>query len=397
MSCITLAIALFSILAVFQLQCRRRLRVYSKYADIAKLLHPPHSPIPLLLSARAQSNERLARIFGLSNTFVSAESRVRKQFAARAKELLREHTRLFAKLPDSAGHTVAEVASHLLSLSHPQIPFATFVQVVTMRLVVCSFLGGDIPQDTDEDVIFVVRAINELWALSKKRSMHTQTEVLERLNGHLLQWLPTYERPLDFIIPSYETMWRVVAVTVARAAHDCRARAAFSAYLDSPNECQYKYSNDGGPSVEYFLCEVLRLHPPSRRLARATPPRFPSLLSWGSATHEVADLEALHRDTHTWGQQGHIFDPMRFHPTRLSHEQHRSFIPFGHGPLRCIASKEAPQFAAIVAASVLNIVDEPLARYRLVCGGKLGGRDGWDGWSIEAGDDSLISCEGPVQ
>lgn len=49
-----------------------------------------------------------------------------------------------------------------------------------MRLVLCSFLGGDIPQDTDEDVIFFIGAINELWASSKKRLTHTQTEVLER-------------------------------------------------------------------------------------------------------------------------------------------------------------------------------------------------------------------------
>jgi hypothetical protein len=74
-----------------------------------------------------------------------------------------------------------------------------------MRLVLCSFLGGDIPQDTDEDVIFVVGAIDELWASSKKRPTHTQAEVLERLNGRLLQWLPTYERPLDFIILSHRT------------------------------------------------------------------------------------------------------------------------------------------------------------------------------------------------
>lgn len=389
---IVTVIALFFILAVFQLQsrCRQRLRVYSKYSDIATLLDPPDFPIPLLLSARAQPNERLARIFGLGNSFVSAELRVRKQFIARARELLREHTRHFAAFPDSARRTVAGVASHLLSPSRPHqnvIPFATFVQVVTMRLVVCSFLGGDIPEDTNEEVIFVVQAINELWALSKKRPTHTQAEVFERLNGHLLQWLPTYEHPLDFVIPSYETMWRVVAVTVARAGHDRGAQAAFSAYLDSPNDFQYKYFDNGGPSVEYFLCEVLRLHPPSRRLARATPPQFPGLLAWGTVSEEIADLEALHRDTHIWGQQGHVFDPMRFHPTRLSHEQHRAFIPFGYGPLRCIAFKEAPRFAAIVAASILKAVDEPWARYRLVCGENLGRRDGWDGWLIEAGDD----------
>ncbi|KAF8464716.1 hypothetical protein DFH94DRAFT_618077, partial [Russula ochroleuca] len=348
------------------------------------LLDPPHSPIPLLLSARAQPNERLARAFGLGNSFVSADTGVRKQFIARARVLLREHTQRFAAFPDAARDTVTGVASRLLRPYHHQnaMPFARFVQVVTMRLVVFSLLGGDIPQDADEDVIFVVDAINELWASSKTHPAHMLAGVLQRLNGHLLQWLPTFERPLDFVIPAYETMWRIVAVTVARAGRDRAARATFSAYLHSPVEWQYKRFDNGGPSVESFLCEVLRLHPPSRRLARATP-QFAGFPIWTQATDDVADLEALHQDIGTWGREGHVFDPMRFHPARLSQEQHRSFIPFGYGPLRCIAFKEAPHFAAIVAASILEVVDEPCGRYRLVCGERLGRRAGWEGWVIE--------------
>jgi hypothetical protein len=86
-------------------------------------------------------------------------------------------------------------------------------------------------------------------------------------------------------------------------------------------------------------------------------------MEWGSASDKVTYLEALHRDTHICGQQGHIFDPMRFHPTRLSHEQRRAFIIVGYGPLWCIALEAAPRFVAIVAASILKVVDEPWARY----------------------------------
>ena len=388
MPCFALGVtALFLTLAVFLLQCRRRPRVFTNYSDIATLLDPPHSPISLLLSARAQPNERLGRAFGLGNSFVSADTRVRKRFVSRARELLREHTQHFSAFPDAAQDTVAGVASRLVSIYHHQnaTPFARFVQVITMRLVVCSFLGGDIPLDTDEDVIFVVDAINELWASSKKPPTDMQSRVLERINGHLSKWLPAYERPLDFIIPAYETMWRVVAVTVARAGRDRGAREAFLAYLNSPIECQYERFNTEGLSVGSFLCEVLRLHPPSRRLARVTPPQLAGFPRWTRTTDDVADIEALHQDINIWGQEGHVFDPIRFHPTRLSHEQHRAFIPFGYGPLRCIAFKEAPHFAAIVAASILEITDEPHARYRLISGESLGRRDGWEGWSIEAG------------
>lgn len=94
-------------------------------------------------------------------------------------------------------------------------------------------------------------------------------------------------------------------MTVAQAGHDRGARAAFPAYLDSPNECQYQYFSDGEPSAEYFFCGVLRLyphHPPSLRLARAMPLQFPGTPIGGSASDEVANLEALHKDVLTWKQ-----------------------------------------------------------------------------------------------
>lgn len=104
MPCITLAIELFLILAVSQFQCRQRLRVYSKYSDIATFLDSPHSPIlPSPCSCPSQhapsrTNAFSARIFGLGNSFVSGGSRVR------------EHTQHFVAFPDSAGRTVAGVA-----------------------------------------------------------------------------------------------------------------------------------------------------------------------------------------------------------------------------------------------------------------------------------------------
>jgi hypothetical protein len=114
-----------------------------------------------------------------------------------------------------------------------------------------------------------------------------------------------YERPLDFVIPAYETMWRVVAVTVARATNDRGARAAFSAYLESPTQDQFTRFEDARPqqpSVEAFISEVLRLHPPSRGLARAVPSRL-----WAPSVTHVADIEALHKDTAIWGRDADIF------------------------------------------------------------------------------------------
>ncbi|KAI9436218.1 cytochrome P450 [Lactarius indigo] len=360
------------------------------------LLDPPGSSISDLLLARAQPNTRLVHSFGLQNTFVSADSTVRKQFVTRAREILRQHTRYFADFPEAVRGIVAGSALRLQSptRSRSSISFAVFIQVVTLRVVVGSLLGGNIPEDSDEGTVFVVEAINDLWALSKKHGAQAAPPphaLLDSVNTYLRTWVPErYERPLDFVIPAYETMWRVVAVTVARAIHDRGACAAFSAFLESPLEDQFTRFEDGRPqqpSVEAFICEVLRLHPPSGRLARAAPPRVGvfQLPLWAPATH-VANIEALHQDTAIWGSDAGVFDPMRFHGSRLSYGQKHAFMPFSYGPLRCVAFKEAPRFAAVVAAAVLEIVSASDARYRLVCGERIGRREGWEGWWIELRD-----------
>jgi hypothetical protein len=378
-------ILLFTLLGCL-LQRKKRI-VFSNISDIIALLDPPGSSIPDLLLARARPNTRLVHSFGLKNTFVSADSVVRKRFLTHAREILRRHTRNFAAFPDVVRGVVAGSALRLRSPSHQlSIPFSVFVQVVTLRIVVGSLLEGHIPEDSDDEAVFVVEAINDLWTLSKKsRAAPPPSTLLDNLNAHLRRWIPErYERPLDLVIPAYETMWRVVAVTVARAIHDRGARAAFSAYLESPNQDQFARFEDARPqqpSVEAFICEVLRLHPPSRGIARAAPSR----LLWAPVTTHVADIEALHQDTAIWGSDAGVFDPMRFHESRLSYGQRQAFIPFSYGPLRCVAFKEAPRFAAIVAAAVLEIVSAH-AIYRLVCGERIGRREGWEGWSIEVRD-----------
>jgi Cytochrome P450 len=365
---------------------RQQRRILSSYSDILSLLDPPGSSIAHLLLARAEPNKRLVHAFQIHNAFVSADIGIRKQFISHVREILRRHTQNFRAFPDAARGVVAGVASRLTS-HHRTTPFSRFVQVVTLRIVICHLLGGNIPEESDENVTFVVEAINELWIISKNCAHPMRSELLEHMSALLHRWLPAYERPLDFIIPAYETMWRVVAVTVARAVCDPDACAAFSAYLDSPLEKQFGRFKDERPSVEAFMCEIMRLHPPSRRLPRMVPSRFAGVPLW-TRTVYVADLEALHRDMAVWGKDADAFDPMRFHQSRVSYEQRRAYIPFSCGPLRCVAFKEAPRVAAIVAAGILQLVCEPNAGYGLECGKQLGWREGWEGWSIKVATQS---------
>jgi Cytochrome P450 len=330
-----------AVLTVFFFWHQQR-RIFSTYSDILSLLDPPGYSIIQLLLARAQPNTRLVRAFRLNNTFVNADIGIRKQFLAHAREILREHAHHFPAFPDTVRGVVAGVASRS-AFCHQTTPFSRLVQVVTLRVVIGPLLGGNIPEDSEESVAFVVHAINDLWILSKKCTNPMRPELLEHMSAHLLRWLPMYEYPLDFVIPAYETMWRLVAVTVARAVRDPDACAAFSAYLDSPLEIQFGRFKDEWPSVEGFMCEVLRLHPPSRRLSRVVPSRFAGFRLWGH-TICVADLEALHQDVAVWGMDAHIFDPMRFHPSRISYRTNNDVHIFHSavGPCDASPSKRRP-------------------------------------------------------
>src|SRR6266404_2832512 len=196
MSCLINLTFLLTVLLAFLwcLLLRPKRIVVSNISDVIALLDPPGSSISQLLLARARPNARLVHAFGLQNTFVSADSMVRKQFVTRAKGILRNHTRNFTAFPDAARSAVAGSVLRLQSRPHHQraIPFSVFIQVVSLRVVVCSLLGGDMSEESDDGTVFVVEAINDLWALSK-RTRHASpvpsSARLQTLNGHLCRWL----------------------------------------------------------------------------------------------------------------------------------------------------------------------------------------------------------------
>ena len=68
------------------------------------------------------------------------------------------------------------------------------------------------------------------------------------------------------------------------------------------------------------------------------------------------------------------------YPSRLTHEQSAAWAPFGYGPLSCVAARDAPRLAALVAGAILERIDH--GEWKLTRGPKLGARRGWDGWAV---------------
>ncbi|KAK0441367.1 hypothetical protein EV421DRAFT_729110 [Armillaria borealis] len=378
----TLALFLASTLSVaFYLRLRiKRPIQHSTISSIHSLLKPANALLDSLLHARARPNERLVRAFALTNTFVKDDVFAHTLFRNRAQSLLNKA---------SDWHRFKRIADHavLLSLPSTLVRVDTFVQAVSLRVTLIGLLGTEDAEDASfppSSIETVSALITKLWALSKHPEPIDPT-LLPLLNHHLRALVPdtdAYPNPLDFVIPAWETMWRVVATTFAHVYKDDRFRRALEELHANPSMTQFRL-HGCDPSAESMIIEAMRLHPPSKHISRLSS-RLPSFLPhWMSSrffeTLHVADIWAVHYSSAIWGSSVETFDPSR-HAVRTP-EQEEGFLAFGYGRLQCVAKNWAPMAAAIILSSILAGVDE---KYRVEAGRGIGGRDGWEGWEIVA-------------
>ena len=353
-----------------------RTRVHSSVQAIRALLGPTDLPITALLRARAKPNQRLVNALGISSTFVSEDPDIHSSFTREAKTLI-------SAVTDKGGWSrlidVADACVDRFSNAE-SLDYATFVQSVTFSFVLAGLLGVDIELLDPTDVAFVTKAINDRWAQSKANNA-LPADVLDHINGHILKWVPDRTNPLNFIIPAYETMWRVAATVVVYSNRDRLLRDAFASYNENPTDYQFRAFTSEGPgaqpSVEAIVSEVLRLHPPTRHITRSVDapwwkrPFTPRI--------EVANIEEVQR-SHLYGSNPELFNPMRFHE-RHDGPNRDQLYAFGHGKLRCVAASWAPSAAAVITAKIMAKLDD--ITFTLKEGPRIGKRDGWEGWSIE--------------
>ncbi|KAG5350767.1 hypothetical protein C0989_009357 [Termitomyces sp. Mn162] len=391
-------LALFAILLL--LMMRRLILLHLERPSIHRaipalqhLLSPPNASSRDLLTSRALPNARLIKAFALTNTFVSCEVDIHTAFVGRAMFLLKSVTeRGWVHFQNIAVDSVEEALSHA-----DEKDFDIFVQDVTMRVALVAILGIDVSvgELDSEDIHIVSMLITLLWSLSKQPDP-IPADLLPRLNRHLRRLIPdeiAYPNPLDFVIPVWETMWRVIATSVAYAQN---FSYIFSELHCSPTMDQFRHFDGTHPSVEWFITEVMRLHPPSKRIARASLIHpFPAFLplSFDKLTaklfgpllrRECADIGSVLRSKCIWGADADVFEPLRFHSNRLTRDQEMiKSLPFGCGRYKCVAANWAPMAAGIISAAILDRVQSG-SDFRLVTGKSIGDREGWSGWSVVA-------------
>ncbi|KAJ7447829.1 cytochrome P450 [Mycena latifolia] len=390
--CACMVILAFSFILTCQyVFLRRRTRYHRIPAAIRRLLSPPHTSKDTLLRSRASANARLVPAFGLTNTFVSPDPEVHSAFRTQSIHLFQAAQRDWRQFTNVALQAVE------LALPDQTIPFHTFVQTATLSTIIVGLLDphADISALAANDLEVVSNLITHIWTLSKKPDLIPE-QLLQQLNDHLRRLVPdqdAYPNPLDFVIPTWETLWRVVAVTLAHLHADAAACEAFRDLNENPSWLQLRAARMTGtsPTVENYIHEALRLHPPVRHITRLTfrnstltaflfrflaariPPRIYT---------DIADIESAQRSA-SWGPDA---PPEAFDAPRFLREPSRAgdLLAFGCGPLKCVASQWAPMAAAVITGAILNRVDG--VGHRIVCGRGIGGREGWDGWVIRKVD-----------
>ncbi|KAI0689827.1 hypothetical protein BC835DRAFT_1529070 [Cytidiella melzeri] len=349
---------------------------------VRTLLAPTDVPILVQLQSRATPNLRLVRAFGLTNTFVSSDMDVHAQFGTAARKMLAAAT----PKGDWLGFATATTEIVDETLASVPLGFDLFVQHVVLKVVLHTLFQVPTGQLDERGIELVARGINKLWKLSKTRE-DLPSDLLPGMNAHLHAWLPDFANPLDFVIPTFETMWRVVAITVALVHKDEHALHALRSFLQNPTKAQFKHFYPDTPSVSAIVAEVMRLYPPTRTISRALVSSPSTLGAWLHSivpsmfppTVHVANIRAVQRDPAIWGPEADHFKPMRHHPRTLTNEQSMAMLGFGAGKLQCVANSWAPLASGLLAAAILAKVGDGL---EIIEGEGIGGRDGWDGWAV---------------
>ena len=343
--------------------------------------------------SRARPNERLKFAFGIDNGFTTINDKSRKTFKSKATQ----HLKNFDKNWGSAGDSARSFIKQTLDKAK-QVDIVPVIQVLTLRLSLQAVHNANLDTVDNSKVLFVAEDINRLWISSKKKSTIEPWSTQVKLHKALHALCPDSDcakpdqNPLNLILPSYETLWRIVLRCLIEVVfrhypdprRDCGNllspndlwRARLHKFLETPTEPNLKDRSEFGSALD-VVKEALRLYPPTRRVYREFQ------YDDGTETEVVAaDIEALQReypeDVKRSDEVRPVFDPKRW----ITHENalDARFFPFGRGAFLCPAEARFAYWAIAILVGALSVEV---------------GNDQWkldpDPLADEAGDQPLIT------
>ncbi|KAJ5498684.1 Cytochrome P450 [Penicillium expansum] len=363
--------------------------------------------------AKAMANRHLPIAFGIDNAFTRTDSAHASMFVEKVKPLINlsekqwhsvsEFARVttihwiehgFPGLDHSCGSSChggeQKLKSNKISVDRNRINIASMAQMLSLKVVLWLFFNQKTQDQTcDENLLNLAQSINRVWISSKVRATEDDIPRFEEdvlLQTSLVNIFGKHDRPednpLNLILPSFETMWRVVLrafleIRFATGKEVPAWRETMVAFAEKPTKPQFETgpvcpsshprsesrnkSNTGhtrsvqsSPSAKHIVSESLRLYVPTRHIHRA--------YQWDQGmgtSHEIksADIEGCHLRSDIWGSDAERFNPGRWSaPTSA---QRDAFMPFGCSPFECPAKPTfGPRMIGVLVGALLVALDD---------------------------------------
>ncbi|KAJ6124603.1 Cytochrome P450 [Penicillium samsonianum] len=294
-----------------------------------------------------------------------------------------------------------------VTVDRNRINIASLAQMLSLKVVLWLMFDQKTQDQTcDENLLNIAQSINRVWISSKLKTTENDIPRFEDdvlLQTSLINVFGKHDRPednpLNLILPSFETMWRVVLrafleIRFATGKDVPAWRHTMIAFAENPTRSQFdigsgppssrsrpESSNDPGmgdtcdvqspPSANYIVRESLRLYVPTRHIHRA--------YQWNQdmgISHEIqsADIEGCHLRSDIWGSDAERFNPNRW--SAFTSAQGDAFLPFGCPPFECPAKPTfGPRMIGILIGSLLA---------------SLGDKDRSGTWTLDCEDGKVL-------
>ncbi len=377
------------------------------------------------VQSRSEPNQRLREAFGVDNSFTTKDDSYCQRFRSSAERKLRLSPERWEEIADLA-QTVVDSQTSQVSI----VNLVELVQLLSLKISLLVLFEIN-PLDVDDHGVGIIaKEINRLWLESKASELangpiFTDEGKLPRALNAVIPDLPqgpllTYiipaqtsfrrvmryllpkacfelvprlevtsrTNPLNYILPAYETLWRVVLrcfieVSFRNGVKHAEWQQVLHEFLQSPRLATLKdtESSPSGLSAECIVNEALRLYPPTRRIYRKfqLPDKDPEIIA--------ADIEQCHRKQDIWGENALEFKPSRWKEIKRETKEDResmpyaAFMPFGAKRFLCPATTDfGPRMIALLVGALAT---------------KISSAE-WDLAGGDPSDEPTIYCNGPL-
>ncbi|PQE09926.1 Cytochrome P450 protein [Rutstroemia sp. NJR-2017a BVV2] len=309
------------------------------------------------LCSRSGPNQRLVQAFDIDNAFTTLDFGTYHEFVSRTKDLLHRPDPSIASIIQPMRRSALEEA--LIIRLKKSVPVLPLVQVFCFRFVLLKFFASScVDTSPTLSILRITQLINSLWIASKRSCSPNLPDFvimkkeLQRELGLLFSYSEDEkENPLNILLPTYETLWRVVfrcflEVSFRNPSHITEWKGLFERFLENPTPRQFS-ERKGRSAVQDIVKESLRLYPPTRRIYRQE--------AEDSALFAI-DVEYLQRMEEVWGADGKSFRPERWGILEAAGNASykRAWMPFGKGSFDCPARKLAPMMIGVLVGILIQ-------------------------------------------